>query len=142
VADLNQRELTVAAVCFSDEDQRILAVRKSGTRMFMFPGGKLEPGEDALTAAIREVHEEIGVDVAANDLTLLGTFHAAAANESNTAISATVFTARLRSDPVASGEIVELRWVQRTDTGADLAPLLRDHVFPVIGGLASVADKD
>ena len=29
-----------------------------------FPGGKLEPGEDAITAALREAHEELGVDPA------------------------------------------------------------------------------
>ena len=29
-----------------------------------FPGGKLEPGEDAITAALREAHEELSVDPA------------------------------------------------------------------------------
>jgi 8-oxo-dGTP pyrophosphatase MutT (NUDIX family) len=27
-----------------------------------FPGGKLDPGEDAVTAALREAHEELGID--------------------------------------------------------------------------------
>ncbi|MDP4586275.1 MAG: 8-oxo-dGTP diphosphatase [Microbacteriaceae bacterium] len=31
-------------------------------------GGKLEPGESARTAAVREVDEELGVDVVASDL--------------------------------------------------------------------------
>ncbi|MGX7894819.1 NUDIX hydrolase [Tsuneonella sp. HG222] len=29
-----------------------------------FPGGKLEPGEDAVTAALREANEELGIEVA------------------------------------------------------------------------------
>ncbi|HSG55439.1 MAG TPA: CoA pyrophosphatase [Paracoccaceae bacterium] len=29
-----------------------------------FPGGKLDPGEDAVAAALREAHEELGVDPA------------------------------------------------------------------------------
>ncbi|MCK0518970.1 NUDIX domain-containing protein [Williamsia sp. DF01-3] len=128
----DQQTLTVAAVCFSDDHQRILTVRKSDTRMFMFPGGKLEAGEDATAAAIREVDEEIGIRLTADDLMLVGTFRAPAANETDTMISATVFSSRLPAIPIASAEIAELRWVHRTDTGADLAPLLRDHVFPVM----------
>ena len=128
----DQQTLIVAAVCFSDEDQRILTVRKSNTHLFMFPGGKLEPGEDATAAAIREVDEEIGISLSADDLKLVGTFRAPAANEADTMISATVFSSRLPATPVASGEIAELRWVYRTDTSADLAPLLRDHVFPMM----------
>lgn len=27
-----------------------------------FPGGRLDPGEDSLTAALREAHEEVGLD--------------------------------------------------------------------------------
>lgn len=29
-----------------------------------FPGGKLDPGEDAVTAALRETHEELGIEPA------------------------------------------------------------------------------
>lgn len=36
-------------------------------------GGKLEPGESAVNAAIREVYEELGVVVAPGDLTAIST---------------------------------------------------------------------
>ena len=36
--------------------------------MYAFPGGKLEPGEDAAGAAVREVYEETGVRLAPDDL--------------------------------------------------------------------------
>lgn len=122
--------LTVAAVCFRDANSRVLTVRKVNTTAFMLPGGKLEPGEDPEHAALREVHEEIGVCLSLTDLTPLGAFEAAAANELDTLVIATVFSAPLDRAPVAAAEIAELRWVDPRDAPDTLAPLLRDHVFP------------
>lgn len=36
-----------------------------------FPGGKIDPGEDAVEAALREAHEELGI--APRDVTVIGT---------------------------------------------------------------------
>jgi 8-oxo-dGTP pyrophosphatase MutT (NUDIX family) len=36
-----------------------------------FPGGKIDPGEDAVAAALRESHEELGID--ARDVQVIGT---------------------------------------------------------------------
>jgi len=38
---------------------------KSHPGQVAFPGGKLEPGEDAVAAALREAHEELAIDPAA-----------------------------------------------------------------------------
>jgi 8-oxo-dGTP pyrophosphatase MutT (NUDIX family) len=35
-----------------------------------FPGGKLDPGEDAVEAALRETHEELGINP--SDITIIG----------------------------------------------------------------------
>ena len=48
------------------KEPRILMGHRSGKHVFMpntfvFPGGRLDPGEDAITAALREMAEEIGV---------------------------------------------------------------------------------
>ncbi|MBB5433856.1 NUDIX hydrolase [Nocardiopsis composta] len=126
--------LHVAAVCFEDDRSRVLTVRKRGTDAFMLPGGKLEPGETPAEAAVREVREEIGVELAPADLTPLGAWTAPAANEPDTGVSATVFTAPLTRLPAPAREIAESRWIAPGDTGLDtvLAPLLREHVFPAL----------
>lgn len=126
--------LIVAAVCFEDDRSRILTVRKHGTTAFMLPGGKLEPEESPSEAAVREVREEVGIDLRVSDLSLLGRWSAVAANESNTDIVATVFTAALAQHPSASGEIAELLWIPMDDADPEsvLAPLLREFVFPAL----------
>lgn len=48
----------------------LFTVRASGLArhagQVAFPGGRLEPGEDAVAAALRETREEVGLDVAAD----------------------------------------------------------------------------
>ena len=127
--------LIVAAVCFRDDSDRILTVRKRGTSSFMLPGGKSEPGEGPEAAALREVHEELGVTVTSEDLALLGSWTGAAANELDTLVDATVYLSTVVIAPVASAEIVELRWADPTAASGPefpLAPLLIDFVFPAL----------
>lgn len=98
----------------------------------MLPGGKLDPGETAELAAVREVAEEIGVQLTTADLQLLGTFDEDAANEADTRVAATVFTAALPSAPQVAREIDELRWQPLAEAPPDLAPLLARHVLPAL----------
>ncbi|MFE7225873.1 NUDIX domain-containing protein [Nocardioides sp. NPDC057577] len=126
--------ITVAAVVFRDGEGRMLTVRKNGTASFMLPGGKLEPGESAAQAAVREVAEELGVRLRVEDLTLLGEFEAAAANEPGHLVRSTVFTWTGEVTPDAAAEIAELRWATLAEIteGADFAPLTREYVVPAL----------
>src|SRR6478672_12402914 len=77
-----------------------------GTGRLVAPGGKLEPGETAVDAAIREVREEVGIEVAAHDLVpvaeiaypFLDRPHA---SQVHRAFTASVF----RGEPRASSEL-------------------------------------
>lgn len=127
--------LTVAAVCIHDARGRLLTVRKRGTSRFMLPGGKLEPGETPAEAAVREIAEEVGISLNHRELGLLGEWHVQAANEPDTMIESTVYTAEVdRPVPRIAGEIDELRWldVAAGDEHDDLAPMLVLHVLPTL----------
>ncbi len=64
--------LLVAACALIDADGRVLLARRpEGKKMaglWEFPGGKLDPGETPEAALIRELKEELGIDVATSCL--------------------------------------------------------------------------
>ncbi|MCQ4161314.1 8-oxo-dGTP diphosphatase MutT [Roseomonas sp. GC11] len=61
--------LLVAACALVDPDGRVLLARRPEGKpmagLWEFPGGKLEPGETPEDALIRELKEELGIDVSA-----------------------------------------------------------------------------
>lgn len=67
--DTGAKPLVLVAACaLIDTDGRILLARrpegKSMAGLWEFPGGKLNPGETPEAALIRELREELGIDVA------------------------------------------------------------------------------
>jgi len=63
------------AVTERDEPGILLTHRPAAMRQHAgqvaFPGGKLDPGEDAVTAALRETHEELGINP--SEIAIIGT---------------------------------------------------------------------
>lgn len=59
--------LLVSAAALVDDQGRILVQQRSHGRsmagLWEFPGGKVEPGETPEHALVRELHEELGIDV-------------------------------------------------------------------------------
>ncbi|WP_231916295.1 NUDIX hydrolase [Microbacterium karelineae] len=132
--DHEAKRIHVSAVVLRHPDTgELLTVRKRGTTMFMQPGGKPDPGESAVDAAVREVREELGVVLDPLELRLLGVFEAPAANEGGYAVRATVFTHPPVEVTVPAAEIEEIRWVdERGPLGADLAPLMTARIVPAL----------
>lgn len=123
--------IEVAAVCLFNTAGRVLTVRKKGTYKWMLVGGKPEAGESAQDCAVREVAEELGVQLDRSRLSSLGTFHTTAANE-GVPLTAHVFVSDEHIHPCVQAELEELRWVDPASPGPDQAPLNTDLVFPLL----------
>src|ERR1700743_1730152 len=71
-----QTLLLVVAAALVDSDGRVLLAQrpdgKSMAGLWEFPGGKVEPGETPEAALIRELKEELSIDIRASCLAALG----------------------------------------------------------------------
>ena len=129
--------LLVAACALIDTDGRVLLARRpEGKKMaglWEFPGGKLHPGETPEAALIRELKEELGIDVSA---ACLAPFAFASHAYEGFHLLMPLFMCRRWKGIPTGRENQTLKWVRREHLGdyemppADkpLIPLLRDFL--------------
>jgi 8-oxo-dGTP pyrophosphatase MutT (NUDIX family) len=124
--------IRIAAALISRDDGHVLLVRKRATDAFMQPGGKIEPEEHPEAALRREVFEELRIELAPDELTYVGRFTAAAANEPGRVVDAEVFRATISHAVTPAAEIEEILWLDPSiPSSVKLAPLTRDKLLPL-----------
>jgi 8-oxo-dGTP pyrophosphatase MutT (NUDIX family) len=97
-------------------NQQLLFARSGGKTIFYIPGGKREPGESDAAALIREIREELSVDLLPETLVHAGTFSAQAdGRPDGTNVCNTCYFAQCIGEPRASAEIEELAWFDYKD---------------------------
>ena len=134
------KEIHVSAAVITDSAGRMLLVRKRGTVFFMQPGGKIEPGEAPEMALIRELREELQIEVRPENMVSLGQFTDIAANEPGHAIVAEMFRVNQFSGDIASAaEIEETLWFSQADSNIMVAPLTRNKIIPLFNSTDTVS---
>ena len=132
-----QDTIRIAAALIRRSDGRVLLVRKRATESFMQPGGKIEAREHPEAALRRELFEELGLELDADELAYVGRFTAAAAHEPGRLVDAEIFRADLSRPVAPRAEIEEILWIDPSaPPSVKLAPLTRDELLPLCSGLA------
>lgn len=118
-----RKQVLVAAAALIDGDGRVLLAQrpegKSMAGLWEFPGGKLDAGETPETALVRELREELGIDITESCLAAIGfashdydTFH----------LLMPLYACRQWRGQVSAREGQTLEWVR--------APRLGDYKMP------------
>jgi 8-oxo-dGTP diphosphatase len=127
-ADMNEAKtrpiVLVAAVALVNRDGKVLVARRPPGRplagLWEFPGGKVEAGEEPETALIREILEELGIEIARADLMPL-TFASHAYPEFHLLMP--LYLCKRWQGSIAAQEDQELRWVRLDElTHYDMPP--------------------
>lgn len=123
----------LASALITDNNNRMLTVRKKGSQYYMMAGGKIEKGEKPIETLIREIEEELQIRITAGDASLLGTHQTNAVNEANTIVSATIFHIIINNSTIQpSSEIEEIKWLTKENYKAfKLAHLLQEFSLPI-----------
>jgi len=114
--------IAVAVSAFIQDDEgRILMIRRTDNDLYSIPGGQLELGETLAEAAVREVHEETGIECEVTDV--IGLYsdprHVIAYDDGEVRQEFSIcFRAAYRNgSPKTSSESKEVAWIAEHQLG-------------------------
>lgn len=94
------------------ERGRLLCTRSQGKETYYIPGGKREAGETDVETLVRELQEELGVEVRPETARLYGVFQAQAHGKAEgVLVKMTCYTEEFSGTPRPGSEIAELAWL-------------------------------
>ena len=105
------------------QDRLVLSTLSKGKTNYYFPGGKREPGESDSQALIREIREELSVDLEEESLRFFGIFQAQAdSHPEGVEVKMQCYTGNYSGILKPDSEIAEMVWLLYSD---------REKVSPV-----------
>ncbi|KAB7681703.1 NUDIX hydrolase [Plesiomonas shigelloides] len=104
------KKLVSVAWVFKD-DHKILCVKSKGKDKYFIPGGKLESGESHESGLIREIKEELNIDLIpdtiSHDFTIIDTAYGL----DNTELEMHCYSAAFNGEIIPASEIESLKWI-------------------------------
>ncbi len=108
------------------KERKILSTRSKGKDAWYIPGGKREGKETDEQALVREIKEELTVDLVLETIQYLDTFKAQAHGKpEGVFVQMTCYTADYEGQLAPSAEITELAWLMSDTNSALLSPVDR-----------------
>ncbi len=118
------RTVIVAAGIVIENGRVLLTQRKAGAHLeglWEFPGGKVADGEDPRDALIRELHEEIGINVRVGDVAEVTYFRYEEAQKA--VLLLFYFCERTANSPApAAIDVAALRWAKADELDPAIFP--------------------
>ena len=97
-------------------DGKILSTRSNGKDKYYIPGGKRENDETDIQTLVREIKEELSVDIIPTSAKLYGIFEAQAHGKAEgIQVKMTCYTAAFEGALAAESEIAEIVWLSIID---------------------------
>ncbi len=113
-------------------DRKVLFVRSYNEEFFYTAGGKREQGETDEQALVREIRQELDVELDPSSMKFLETFFDPVHDKPELTLKLTCYSAKITGDPHPSSEIEEMAWIDTsttikiTPTGKKVLQFLKD----------------
>jgi 8-oxo-dGTP pyrophosphatase MutT (NUDIX family) len=118
---------------FLNEDQtKFLVCEKNHfTSDFIMPGGQIEIGEDDIKCLVREIREELDVEMDVTSLKFINEYNDVASGDSTKDVSIKLYLGKIIGEPKPSQEIIGFQWMSKDDmSNPRLSPIIKNKIIP------------
>ncbi|MCX8804577.1 NUDIX domain-containing protein [Vibrio parahaemolyticus] len=113
------------------KDGKVLCVKTKGKNKYFIPGGKLEAGETHQLGLLREIKEELNIDLIANTISHEFTVVDWAYGIEDTELEMHCYSADFSGDIVPDSEIELVKWIDKSEID-ECAPAAQKAVLKVL----------
>jgi 8-oxo-dGTP diphosphatase len=116
------------------KDRKALVEKSKTKEFFLAPGGKIEKGETPKQALVRELKEEVDIDVFEDDLEVFGTFYDKAAGQEHLIMREEVFLVKKwQGEPRANSEVEKIAWINsKIPADMKLGSTFTEKIIPLL----------
>lgn len=122
----------IGLLLLNDDQSEFLVCEKNHfTSDFIMPGGRIEEGEDDIQCLIREIKEELAVQVDEKSLTYINEYIDIAAGDETKDVSIKLYRGDIIGIPTPSNEIIKFHYLKKGDIGHPrLSPIIKNKILP------------
>ncbi|MDW6005010.1 NUDIX hydrolase [Vibrio mangrovi] len=113
------------------KDGKVLCVKTRGKDKYFIPGGKLEPGETLELALIREIKEELNIDLVPDTISHEFSVTDIAYGLENTELEMHCYSAHFSGEITPDSEIEQMRWIDQSQIEV-CAPAAQKAILKVL----------
>jgi 8-oxo-dGTP pyrophosphatase MutT (NUDIX family) len=115
------------------KDRKLLVNKSAKYDFYLSPGGKIEAGETPAESLIRELKEELDINLTPADFYYLSTAEMPATNEPDKTIRMEIFfVTSWKGEMKPANEIVELKWIDSTYPAEKVGSVIVHHIIPAL----------
>lgn len=111
---INSKKTLIKCACLiviDESKKKILLVRTHNNKKFYLPGGKIEKGENLKSTLIREIKEELSIDIVPNSINYLTTYVGPAYMNEKINVELNCYKAKWIGQIKANSEVNEVQFI-------------------------------
>ncbi|HBA36363.1 TPA: hypothetical protein DCZ15_00650 [Candidatus Falkowbacteria bacterium] len=122
----------IGLLYLNDDQSKFLVCEKDNfTSDFIMPGGQVDDGENNEECLVREIKEELDVDMDKTSLIFIKEYVDVAAGDPTKDVSIKLYEGKIIGEPKPSAEIIKFHWVGKDDLfHPRLSPIVKNRILP------------